>query len=58
MVGELLRHAFGASYLDIDHEPRLPKAHGRADMPSGATLFASKRDLRRELPDVLARLPE
>jgi hypothetical protein len=58
LVAELLRYAFGATYVDIDHEVRLPEVHGRADMLFGATIFEFKRDLRRELPDVQARLPE
>lgn len=54
---EILRHAFGAAYLDLAHEVRLPEVHGRVDTLFGATVFEFKRGLRRELPDVQARLP-
>jgi SAM-dependent methyltransferase len=57
-IGELLRHAFAADYAALDHEVRLPEVRGRADMMFGATVFEFKRDLRRELKDVHARLPE
>lgn len=58
MVAGILRHAFGAGYLEISHEVRLPEVHGRADTLFGATVFEFKRDLRVELPDVHARLPD
>ena len=58
LVAELLRHAFAAAYLDLDHEVRLPEVHGRADMLFGATVFEFKADLRRELADVTDRLPD
>jgi len=58
LLAEILRHAFGAAYLDLDHEVRLPEVHGRVDTLFGATVFEFKRDLRRELPDVEARLPD
>ena len=55
---EILRHAFGANYLDLDHEVRMPEIHGRADTLFGATVIEFKRDLRREMDDVLNRLPD
>lgn len=58
LLAEILRHAFGAGYLDLDHEVRLPEVHGRVDTLFGATVFEFKRDLRREMPDVEARLPD
>jgi hypothetical protein len=58
LVAGILRHAFGAGYLDLDHEVRLPEVHGRVDALFGATVFEFKRDLRREMPDVEARLPD
>ena len=58
LVAEILRHAFGAAYLDLDHEVRLPEVHGRVDTLFGATVFEFKRDLRREMSDVDARLPD
>jgi hypothetical protein len=57
-VAEILRHAFHADYLAVDHEVRMDEVHGRADMLFGATVFEFKRDLRHELPDVLNRLPD
>jgi hypothetical protein len=58
LVAEILRHAFGAGYLDLDHEVRMPELRGRADTLFGATVFEFKRDLRREMEDVHARLPD
>jgi hypothetical protein len=57
LVAEILCHAFRAAYLDLDPEVRLPEVHGRVDTLFGATVFEFKRGLRRELPDVQARLP-
>jgi hypothetical protein len=36
---------------------RLPEVHGRADTLFGSVVFEFKRDLRQELADVIARLP-
>jgi hypothetical protein len=58
LLAELLRHGFGADYAALDHEVRLPEVHGRADMLFGATVFEFKSDLRREMGDVQARLPD
>jgi len=58
LVAEILRHAFGAAYLDLDHEVRMPEVHGRVDTLFGATVFEFKRDLRHEMQDVEARLPD
>lgn len=52
-LAEILRHAFHADYLALDHEVRMPEIRGRADMLFGATVFEFKRDLRREMGDVL-----
>lgn len=57
LLAEILRHGFGADYMAFDHEVRMPEVRGRADMLFGATVFEFKRDLRQEMPDVLARLP-
>ena len=57
-IAEILRHAFGADYLALDHEVRMPEVRGRADMLFGATVFEFKSDLRREMDDVRARLPD
>jgi hypothetical protein len=37
---------------------RLPEVHGRADTLFGSVVFEFKRDLRQELADVSARLPD
>ncbi|MGH6902560.1 MAG: N-6 DNA methylase, partial [Geminicoccaceae bacterium] len=57
-MADILRHGFGAAYAALDHEVRLPEVRGRADMLFGATVFEFKSDLRREMGDVLARLPD
>jgi hypothetical protein len=57
-MADILRHAFHADYLAIDHEIRMPEIRGRADMLFGATVFEFKRDLRQEIGDVLSRLPD
>ena len=54
---ELLRSGFGASYEDIAHEVYLLDNSGRIDTLWGATVIELKSDLRRELDDVLARMP-
>ena len=58
LLADILRHGFGADYLATDHEVRMPEVRGRADMLFGATVFELKRDLRQEMPDVQARLPD
>ena len=58
LLTDLLRHGFGMQWHEISHEVRMPEVHGRADALFGATVFEFKADLRRELPDVLARLPD
>jgi hypothetical protein len=58
LVADILRHGFGAAYAALDHEVRLPEVRGRADMLFGATVFEFKSDLRREMGDVLTRLPD
>ena len=56
-VTELLRSGFGAAYEEIEHERYLLDNSGRIDTMWGATVIELKSDLRRELDDVLARLP-
>ena len=56
-VTELLREGFGAPYDEITHELYLLDNTGRIDTMWGATVIELKTDLRRELPDVLARMP-
>lgn len=55
---ELLRSGFGASYEDIAHEVYLLDNSGRIDTLWGATVIELKTDLRREIDDVLARMPD
>src|ERR1700730_11833159 len=57
-VADILRYGFGVAYHEIDHEVRLPEVHGRADTLFGSVVFEFKRDLRQELADVFARLPD
>ena len=56
-ITELLRSGVGASYEDIAHEVYLLDNSGRIDTLWGATVIELKSDLRRELDDVLARMP-
>jgi len=56
-ITELLRSGFKASYSDIEHEVYLLDGSGRIDTMWGATVIELKSDLRKELDDVLARLP-
>ena len=58
LIAELLHHAFGADYLAIDQEVRLPEVRGRADTLFGSVVFEFKSNLERELADVHARLPD
>jgi hypothetical protein len=58
LVADILRYGFGVAYHAIDHEVRLPEVHGRADTLFGSVVFEFKRDLRQELGDVQARLPD
>ncbi|HEY5410713.1 MAG TPA: N-6 DNA methylase, partial [Caulobacteraceae bacterium] len=55
---ELLRSGFGAAYEDIAHEVYLLDNTGRIDTLWGATVIELKSDLRREIGDVLRRMPD
>ncbi len=57
-VAGLLRDGFGAPYDEIAHELYLLDNRGRIDTMWGATVIELKSDLRRELPSVLARMPD
>ncbi len=57
-VTDLLRHAFGAAYSEITQEAYLLDGSGRIDTLWGSTVIELKTDLRREIDDVRARLPE
>jgi SAM-dependent methyltransferase len=54
ILTEGLRCQVGA----VTQEHRMPMVGGRADALFANTVFEFKRDLRHELPDVLARLPD
>ncbi len=56
-VTDLLRSGFNAPYAEIGQEVYLLDGSGRIDTMWGATVIELKSDLRRELDDVLARLP-
>ena len=57
-ITELLREGFGATHQDIAHEVYLLDNSGRIDTLWGATVIELKSDLRKEIDDVLARLPD
>lgn len=58
LITDLLRYGFGVSYADLDHEVRMPEIRGRADTLFATTVFEFKSDLRREQPDIDAKLPQ
>lgn len=55
---ELLVQEFGADRASLRFEKRQPEICGRLDALIGRTVFEAKRDLDRELPDVLRRMPD
>ena len=58
LITELLHSGFGAPYEEMRHEVYLLNGSGRIDTLWGAVVIELKSDLRRELGDVLARLPD
>ncbi len=58
LLYSLMVDALGVSSGDIDFETRLPEVHGRTDALLGRTVFELKSDLRAEMPDVLAKMPD
>ena len=54
----LITDGLGRELGAITHEKRMPLIGGRADALFGATVFELKTDLRREIGDVLAKLPD
>ena len=56
-ITELLHAGFNAPHEDIAHEVYLLDGSGRIDTMWGATVIELKSDLRKELGDVLARMP-
>ena len=57
-ITDLLRSGFDAPYSEIGQEVYLLDGSGRIDTMWGATVIELKGDLRRELGDVHARLPD
>ena len=57
-ITAILRQGFGASYDEIAHEVYLLGNTGRIDTLWGAVVIELKSDLRRELADVQARMPD
>lgn len=57
-IVELLRSGFDVPYAEIEHELYLLDRSGRIDTIWGATVIELKSDLRRELGDVKARMPD
>ena len=55
---ELLVEEFGAERSALDFEVRAPVIAGRIDALIGRTVFEAKRDLGREMPDVVRRMPD
>ena len=53
----LIVEGLGRKVEAIEHEYRMPLIGGRADTLFASTVFELKTDLRRELPDVMAKLP-
>lgn len=58
LVTELLREGFGARFSELEHERYLVDNSGRVDVAWGATVIELKSDLRREVRDVVARMPD
>jgi hypothetical protein len=57
-VTELLRSGFEVPYAEIEHERYLLDRSGRIDTIWGPTVIELKSDLRREIGDVRARMPD
>ena len=55
---ELLIQEFDADRAALRFEKRQPEICGRLDALIGRTVLEAKRDLDRELPDVLRRMPD
>lgn len=58
LVTELLRDGFDARFSELEHERYLVDNRGRIDVAWGATVIELKSDLRNEVRDVLARMPD
>jgi hypothetical protein len=55
---DLLVREFGVDLGALDFERRVPVVRGRLDALIGRTVFEAKRDLDREMDDVLRRMPD
>ena len=55
---QLLIEEFGAELGALDFERRVPEVKGRLDALIGRTVFEAKRNLDREWPDVVRRMPD
>lgn len=55
---ELLVKEFGADRSSLNFEERRPIIRGRLDALIGRTVFEAKRNLDREIDDVLRRMPD
>ena len=55
---ELLVREFGADRSTLNFEVRVPVVRGRLDALIGRTVFEAKRNLDREMDDVLRRMPD
>jgi len=58
LLGEMLREGFDARYEEMQQEAWLLDGSGRIDTLWGASVIEIKTDLRREEPDVRARMPD
>ena len=55
---ELLVREFGADRASLNFEVRVPVIRGRLDALIGRTVFEAKRNLDKEMDDVLRRMPD
>ena len=55
---ELLVREFGADRSALNFEKRVPEIRGRLDALIGRTVFEAKRNLDKEIDDVLRRMPD
>jgi hypothetical protein len=55
---ELLVEEFGVDRASLDFEVRAPVIRGRLDALIGRTVFEAKRNLDKEMDDVLRKMPE
>ncbi len=52
LIADILRNAFGAAYLALDHEVRMPEVRGRADTLFGATLTVVAKTVAARVLDL------